>query len=50
MDEALDFADIFMILHKGRLFAYGSLKELRIKAGMESASLGEIFVRFTGGS
>jgi ABC-2 type transport system ATP-binding protein len=50
MEEALDFADLFMILHKGKVFAFGTLDELRARAGDPSASLGEIFVRSTGGS
>lgn len=45
MDEALDFADLFMILHEGKIFAFGTLDELRQRAGMKSATLGEIFVR-----
>lgn len=49
MDEALGFADILMILNYGRLFAYGTLEELRRKAGMPSGSLGDIFIRLTGG-
>jgi len=50
MDEALGFADMLMILHYGRLFAYGTLEELRRKAGMPGGSLGEIFIRLAGGS
>ncbi len=50
MDEALDFADLFMVLNNGRNFGFGSLDDLRRKAGALSASLGEIFVRLTGGS
>ena len=49
MDEALGFADILMILNYGRLFAYGTLEELRRKAGMPNGSLGDIFIRLTGG-
>lgn len=49
MDEALGFANILMILNYGRLFAYGTLEELRRKAGMPNGSLGEIFMRLTGG-
>lgn len=47
MDEALDFADNFIVLHKGRLFARGTLEELRKIASMPSASLGEIFLKLT---
>ena len=47
MDEALDFCDLFMILHKGKLFALGPLDELRKKVNNPAASLGEIFVKLT---
>lgn len=47
MDEALDFCDLFMILHKGKLFALGTLEELRKKVNNLTASLGEIFVKLT---
>jgi len=47
MDEALDFCDLFMILHKGKLFALGTLDELRTKINNPTASLGEIFVKLT---
>lgn len=50
MDEAIDFADLFMILHKGRIYAFGTLAELRASANMPSAGLGDIFVRLTGGA
>jgi ABC-2 type transport system ATP-binding protein len=49
MDEAMDFADIFMILHTGRILAFGSLEELRAKIKNPAASLEEIFVRLTSG-
>lgn len=49
MDEALDFADLFMILHKGRLFAFGTLEELRKKINNPFATLGEIFLKLTQG-
>ena len=48
MDEALDFADSFLVLHKGKLFAQGTLGELRLKASRPSASLGELFLSLTG--
>lgn len=47
MDEALDFCDLFMILHKGRLYALGTLDELRKKVNNLTASLGEIFIKLT---
>ena len=47
MDEALDFCDLFMILHKGKLHASGTLDELRKKINNPTASLGEIFVKLT---
>ncbi|HDH13549.1 MAG TPA: ABC transporter ATP-binding protein [Nitrospirae bacterium] len=49
MDEAMHFCDIFMILHKGRLYAMGTLDELRKKINNQTASLGEIFVKLTEG-
>lgn len=47
MDEALDFCDLFMILHKGRIYALGTLDELRNKANDSTANLGEVFVKLT---
>ena len=47
MDEALDLCDLFMILHKGRLYALGTMEELRRKINNPVASLGEIFVKLT---
>ena len=47
MDEALDFAEVFMILHEGKVFAFGTLDDLRAKAGAKNASLGEVFIRLT---
>ncbi len=47
MDEALDFCDLFMILHKGKLYAMGTLDELRSKVNNSTARLGEIFVKLT---
>ncbi len=49
MDEAMDFCDLFMILHKGRLYAMGTLDELRKKVNNSTAALGEIFVKLTEG-
>jgi ABC-type multidrug transport system ATPase subunit len=48
MDEAVDFADLFMILHKGKVYAFGTLAQLRSSVKMPSAGLGEIFVQLTG--
>jgi ABC-type multidrug transport system ATPase subunit len=48
MDEAMDFADLFMILHKGKVYAFGTLMQLRSSVNMPSAGLGDIFVRLTG--
>jgi len=47
MDEALDFCDLFMILHVGKLYAQGTLDELRKKVNVPGASLGEIFIKLT---
>ena len=47
MDEALNFCDLFMILHKGKLYALGTLDELRRKVNNPAASLGEIFINLT---
>lgn len=49
MDEAMDFADIFMILHNGRVMAFGTLAELRQASGDDSSSLGNIFMHMTEG-
>jgi ABC-type multidrug transport system ATPase subunit len=48
MDEATDFADLFLILHKGKVYAFGTLAELRSMVKYPSAGLGEIFVKLTG--
>ena len=47
MDEALDFADLFLILHKGDILGLGTLNELRKSAPNPAASLGEIFLGLT---
>ncbi|MCX5680011.1 MAG: ABC transporter ATP-binding protein [Candidatus Omnitrophica bacterium] len=47
MDEAIDFADSFIVLDKGKLLARGTLEELRKKTSSPSASLGEIFLKLT---
>lgn len=48
MDEAIDFADLFLILHKGTIRGIGTLNELRKLANNPSASLGEIFLGLVG--
>jgi ABC-2 type transport system ATP-binding protein len=50
MEEAMDLASIFMILHRGRVVAVGTLEELRGAIKNPSAALGEIFVQLTSGS
>lgn len=50
LDEAVDFAGVFMILNNGRNHGYGTIDDLRRDAGDMSASLGDIYVRFTGES
>ena len=50
MDEALRLADLFMILHKGKVFAFGTLDALRIKVNNPQATLGEVFIKLTEGS
>jgi len=47
MEEAMDFADFFMILYQGKVLAFGSLEELRAKTAKPAASLEEIFVQLT---
>ncbi|KPK96869.1 MAG: hypothetical protein AMJ95_11965 [Omnitrophica WOR_2 bacterium SM23_72] len=49
MEEALDFADFFMVLNQGRLCGWGTLEELRGKIHKPHASLSEIFLRLTEG-
>lgn len=48
MDEALDFCDLFMILDRGRLYAFGTLEELRRKVNDPEAGLGDIFLQLIG--
>ncbi|MCK5427386.1 MAG: ATP-binding cassette domain-containing protein, partial [Thermodesulfovibrionia bacterium] len=50
MDEALDFCDLFMILDRGRLYAFGTLEELRRKVNNPEAGLGDIFLQLIGRS
>ncbi|MFH0940402.1 MAG: ATP-binding cassette domain-containing protein [Candidatus Omnitrophota bacterium] len=47
MEEAADFADVFMILRKGSVFGYGTLSELRKKINNPEAALGDIFLKLT---
>ena len=47
MAEALDFADLFMILHKSRLLDFGTLDDLRNRIHNPTASLNEIYLRLT---
>lgn len=48
MSEALESADIFMIMDRGIIAASGTLAELRHIAHKDGASLGEIFIGLTG--
>lgn len=48
MDEAVEFADLFMILRKGTILGLGTLDELRKFVNNPAASLGEIFLRLVG--
>lgn len=50
IDEALGFADLFMILDKGEMRAFGTLDELRISINEPAAPLNRIFLKFTQGS
>ncbi len=50
MEEAMDFADTLMILHKGKVFAFGTLAELRQKCNDPGAGLGKIFSELTHGN
>jgi ABC-2 type transport system ATP-binding protein len=47
MDEAEEFADTFLILHKGRVFGCGTIEELRKAVGDPTASIGKIFLKLT---
>ncbi|MFA5100337.1 MAG: ABC transporter ATP-binding protein [Candidatus Omnitrophota bacterium] len=49
MEEAKNFAGLFMILHQGKKIAFGTLEELKKLSDNPSASLGEIFVQITTG-
>ncbi len=43
MDKALDFAGLFMILHKGKSCSIGTLDDLRKKVNNPCAGIKEIF-------
>jgi len=47
MDEALDFADLFMILDKGKICGFGTLDELRKIIKNPAATLSQIFLKLT---
>lgn len=48
MDEAAELCGRVGILRAGRLVACGSLSELRLASGMPTATLDELFARYTG--
>ena len=48
MDEAIDFADLFMILHQGKIYGLGIIEQLRSQIQNPQASLGQIFLSLTG--
>ena len=45
--ETENFADIFMIMHKGRISCFGTLDEIRLKTNSPKAPLGEMFIKLT---
>jgi ABC-type multidrug transport system ATPase subunit len=47
MDEAINFADLFLILHKGKIHGAGTLADLRQKINNQEAELGKIFLELT---
>jgi ABC-2 type transport system ATP-binding protein len=47
MDEAVDFADMFMVLDQGKVLALGTLQDLRTLVKNPAATLKEIFVQLT---
>ncbi|MDD5044338.1 MAG: ABC transporter ATP-binding protein [Candidatus Omnitrophica bacterium] len=47
MQEAENLCNTFAILHKGSIYGYGSLDELRNKIDSPSASLTEIYLKLT---
>lgn len=48
MNEALELADIFIVLDKGKLLAFGTLEELRKQIADPSASLDKIYLSLIG--
>lgn len=49
MDEAMDFADLFLILRKGKTLGSGTLEDLKEKAGVGTTTLSDAFIRLTSG-
>lgn len=49
IEETKDFADIFLILDRGKICGMGNLEDLRKKTGDTEASLDKIFLKLTGG-
>lgn len=47
LDENLDFCDLFLILNKGKICAYGTLSQLRQRINNPSATIGEVFIKLT---
>lgn len=47
MDEAEDFADLFMVLRKGRISALGTKEEMRKLINAPCARMSEIFLKLT---
>ncbi len=47
MDEAINFADLFLILHKGKIHGAGTLDDLRKKINNQEAGLDRIFLELT---
>jgi len=45
MEEAQNLCNLFIILHKGRIYGIGALKDLREKIGSVSANLAEIYLK-----
>ena len=47
LQEAQDLCEIFMVLHKGKIYGLGTLDELRNTVNSASASLAEIYLKLT---
>lgn len=47
MQEAQELCDTFIILHKGRIFGWGGLEELRERIDAPSADLAKIYLNLT---